>query len=355
VRVAVVTWDWPALAEGGVGTLSRVMARGLHAAGAEVEVWTRGGGRRKRALAEAPERFPVLGFGGRSWRRRGAEHWRRGLTPALERFQPDRVVVSSWDVLAGIEDLLPDALVVAHGRDITATMSPVREEQRDRILAAGRRWLCLTGWMEGELVARGVAPERVHRVPAAVDETPPPPPREPTRPVIALCVGRLIPRKGQDVAIEAVARLGGRVHLQLVGEGPDRARLAGLAGPSVHLLGRLAPGPMEAAWRGADLFVMPARQEEDGDTEGYGLVFVEAGARGLPVIGGRSAGAAEAIEPGVTGLLVDDPRDVEQVAAALSELAGDPELRARLGRQGRVRYERSGRPIHLGRALLELA
>lgn len=351
MRLAVVTADWPAFAPGGVATLTRAMTRGLAELGVEVEVWTRGGGGRDALLAREREPCPVIALPGRSWRRRGARHWARRLPPLLERFQPHVVIASTWDVLPGVEHLLPGLTVFAHGRDVTGEIDAPRREMRSRVLASPARWLCLTRWMEETLSGLGIPRGRVHRVPAAVDEIAAPGAR-PSRPQCrALQVGRLIPRKGQDLAIAAVARLGGRVHLDLVGEGPDRRRLQALAGSDVTLRGELSTAGLEASWAEADLALMVAREEAGGDTEGYGLVYLEAGARGLPVIGGRSAGAAEAMEHGVSGLQVEGE---DELVEALERLAADAGLRRRLGAEGRRRYEAGGRPVHLARAVLEV-
>jgi len=356
VRVALLTWDWPAITGGGVATLTWGLARGLTDAGARVEVWTRGGGERTRLLAAAPrEDWPVVGFPGRSWRQRGPSHFRRGVSRHLDRWSPDVVIATTWDPLAGLDLDLPGLTVIAHGRDITGALNHRRSAQRAAVLASDARWLCLTDWMRAQLQARGVPAGRITRVPAAVREPATRVGRSstPGAPVRALCVGRLIPRKGQDVAIAAMRRLAGKVQLDVVGHGPDAERLTALAGPSVRLRGRLAPDELEQAWAEADLHVMAARTEAEGDTEGFGLVYLEAAARGLPSIGARSAGAAEAIEHGRTGLLVDDPRDVDELAAAIDRLASDPELRDRLGRAAHARWATGGRPSHLGAAVLE--
>jgi glycosyltransferase involved in cell wall biosynthesis len=350
VKIAVVTADWPAFAHGGVATLIRALARGLVQAGVDVEVWTRGGGGRDRLLDREVEPFTVRALPGRSWRRRGASHWARGLPGLLDRFCPDAVVASTWDVLPGVQELLPRLAVFAHGRDLTAALEPRRERLRAEVLAAPARWLCLTRWMEGVLRDRGVRPDLIHCVPAAIDDVPSPACRATVDPCVALQVGRLIPRKGQDLAIEATGRLGGKVLLRLVGEGPDRARLEGLAGPHVRIEGGLDPEALERTWAEASLCVMAAREEDGGDTEGFGLVYLEAGARGLPVIGARSAGTVEAVVDGVTGLQV---HGVDELTEAMGRLAGDPALRERLGREGRLRYERGARPIHLARAVIE--
>jgi phosphatidylinositol alpha-1,6-mannosyltransferase len=89
------------------------------------------------------------------------------------------------------------------------------------------------------------------------------------------------------------------------------------------------------------------------EQEGFGIVFLEAAACGLPQIAGRSGGAHEAVDHGTTGLIVDDPDDVNQAAAALIELATDPDLRVRMGAAARRRAVASFDYDHLAGALQE--
>jgi phosphatidylinositol alpha-1,6-mannosyltransferase len=73
------------------------------------------------------------------------------------------------------------------------------------------------------------------------------------------------------------------------------------------------------------------------EQEGFGIVFLEAAAAGIPQIAGDSGGSAEAVQHGATGLVVRDPRQVGSVAAALRQLLDDPDTRHAMGRTGRVR------------------
>jgi len=374
MRIAIISPDWPDFVDGGVATLSLALARGLVGMGSEVQVWTRGGGRRMaairaRARSDRAHPFTVHGVAGRSWRRNGDRHWRRGLAAALPGFQPDAVVVTTWEpleaVAAAFASLAPDRrpriAVMAHGRDVTADPGVERREQRERAFEADVLWLVLTDWMASQLQSRGVSPERVVTVPAAVLEVPKPAPRSQRRATTLLTVGRLIPRKGQDVVIEAIALLGERepaLHYLVVGDGPDRDRLLGLVEAHglqdrVRLTGWLEEDELEKIWQQADLFVMPAREERGGDTEGYGLVFLEAGARGLPVVGGRSGGVPAAVRSGENGELVDQPQEAVAVAGLISSLLSDPQTLSALGAGGRRRYELGGRPVHLGRVVQE--
>ncbi len=83
----------------------------------------------------------------------------------------------------------------------------------------------------------------------------------------------------------------------------------------------------------ADLFTQP-NGDSRGVSEGYGIVYLEAGAAGLAVIGGRSGGVVEAVVDGVTGLLVN-PWDIDDFVAAVTRLLVNPELRRRMGEAGR--------------------
>ncbi len=358
MRVAIVTADWPAFSGGGIAAITHTLAAGL-APQVELEVWTRGGGSRSRALASSADPFVVLGLPGRSWRRRGSAHWRRGLPRQLDRFRPDVLIASTWEPLVGMDrGLLPERCrTFAHGREITAALSPERAKQRSEQLASGGRWWVLTRWMREQRAAGGVPEQDVAVVPAAIPS--PSSPERPARPARRLLtVGRLIPRKGHDRVLDALARLAPthpELHYDVVGEGPHAGALAqqvealGL-GSRVTLHGHLPERELEARWAAADLFVLPARTEADGDTEGYGLVYLEAGARGLAVLGSGCGGTGEAVRAGETGWLSDD--DPESLArtleTALSDLA---ELRRR-GVQGRARFERCGQPEHLAAAAL---
>jgi phosphatidylinositol alpha-1,6-mannosyltransferase len=161
---------------------------------------------------------------------------------------------------------------------------------------------------------------------------------------LVLGVSRLVPRKGFDVAIEAVSRLDRTAHLALAGAGRDRARLARRAGRAglgerFHLLGRVPDATLADLYAAADVFVMPCRERWAGlEVEGFGIVFLEAAACGVPAVAGRSGGAPEAVADGQTGYVVE-PRDGAAVAGALDALLSDAGLRRRMGAAARRRAE----------------
>ena len=166
-------------------------------------------------------------------------------------------------------------------------------------------------------------------------------------PAGVLTVARLHPDhayKGVDTLLAAWPQVMASLPdatLTVVGDGPDRARLQRRAhdlgiSSSVVFGGRLTDEALAEAYATSSLFAMPARHRTGpgAEGEGFGLVFVEAGAAGLPVVAGAGAGADDAVEHDVSGLLVD-PLDTGAVAEAIVRVLDDPDLAARLGEGGR--------------------
>jgi len=179
--------------------------------------------------------------------------------------------------------------------------------------------------------------------------------------IVIAAVSRLVPRKGFDMAIEAVSRVakaGHPVTLVIGGSGRDAKRLADLArsiDAPVRFLGRVPDADLPGVYQSADLSMMLCRDRWLGaEAEGFGIVFVEAAACGVPQIAGRSGGSHEAVEHGVTGLVVDDPHDVESVVAALTILVSDVALRDKMGLASRERAEREFDPRMLADDLAAL-
>jgi glycosyltransferase involved in cell wall biosynthesis len=155
-----------------------------------------------------------------------------------------------------------------------------------------------------------------------------------------VCVGRLVPDKGQAVLLEAVAELareGLAVELELIGDGEDRGRLEAIASrlgiaDRVRFAGAVAQDRTAEHYARADVFCLPSF------AEGVPVVLMEAMATAMPVISTRIAGIAELVEDGVSGFLVA-PGRADELAAAIRRLAGDPGLRARMGAEGRRKVE----------------
>jgi glycosyltransferase involved in cell wall biosynthesis len=155
-----------------------------------------------------------------------------------------------------------------------------------------------------------------------------------------LFVGGLLERKGVTHLVEAVRRLPSRLRwkLVLVGEGPDlgdlqaQARAGGIA-DRVDFRGQVPDAELHAAYAAADVFVLPAVVDERGDTEGLGVVLLEAMNYRLPVIGSSLGGITDIVLHEQTGLLVPQ-RDPEALAGALLRIAEDEALAGRLAAAG---------------------
>ena len=160
---------------------------------------------------------------------------------------------------------------------------------------------------------------------------------------LILSVGRLQLRKGFDQVIRTLPGLivrGIDVHYAIVGIGDDWAYLEGIAkglgvSERLHLLGHIEPADLPRWYNACDLFAMPNRDIE-GDTEGFGIVYLEANACAKPAIAGRAGGTGSAVEDGTNGLRVNGD-DVRAVEESIARLLLDAEESRRMGTVARQR------------------
>lgn len=160
----------------------------------------------------------------------------------------------------------------------------------------------------------------------------------PTRPPRLLCLGRLVPVKGFDLALTALAAIRDRfpdLRLTVAGEGPTRAeleRMAARAGleSAVSFTGWVRPGDIPALMNEATIVLLPSRVRE-----GLPVVAVEAALMGRPIIASRVGGLPEIVVDGVTGVIVeeDDPR---ALAKAITEMLDHPETMRAMGERARI-------------------
>jgi colanic acid/amylovoran biosynthesis glycosyltransferase len=183
------------------------------------------------------------------------------------------------------------------------------------VLRRARLVIAASSFLAEEARALGARDIRVIPSGVGIPESP----GAPEEPPHVLYVGRLSPEKGVLELVEACRGL----PLEVVGDGPLRERVRGA-------IGFVPPGELGRRYERAAVVVAPSRRE------GYGVVVREAMAWGRPVVASRVGGLADAVEDGVTGLLVP-PCDVEALRAALVRLLADPELRVRLGAAARAR------------------
>lgn len=261
--------------------------------------------------------------------------------------------------------------VLLHGAEVTVPARvPLADLALRRVLRGAARAIAFGGYPAAE--ARRAAGDEldVVVVPCGIDSSRFQPLSAPERASVrarfdlddgplVLSLSRLVPRKGMDVLIEAAARLAPRhqgLQLAIGGSGRDRARLERLArssGAPVRFLGRVPEADLAHVFGAADVYAMLCRNRWGGlEQEGFGIVFLEAAAAGVPQVAGNSGGAAEAVVHGDTGLVVDDPSDVDEVVAALDRLLADDTLRSSMADRGRARVTADFDYEHLAPTLL---
>jgi phosphatidylinositol alpha-1,6-mannosyltransferase len=245
--------------------------------------------------------------------------------------------------------------LVAHGSDVMEfARHPLAGPLAAAILRHADRVVANSRFTAGEVVRLGADPARVRVVHPVVDARRFDAERSAATmraryglagQTVLLTVARLVPRKGHDKVLEALEIVGREfpaLHYLIVGDGPARAALErqvarlGLS-EQVTFAGFVPDEELPGCYAAADLFVMVSRERPHrGDVEGFGIVYLEASAAGRAVVAGRSGGVSDAVEDGVSGLLVD-PEDAGAVGDAISQLLRNPGLRARMARAGRQR------------------
>ncbi len=163
-----------------------------------------------------------------------------------------------------------------------------------------------------------------------------------------ITVARLVKSKGYDIVLKALPKVIERfpdIEYFIIGDGPEGEHLKALAGElglsrSVIFTGAIDEAALISYYCLCDLFILTSRElEASGEVEGFGIVFLEAGACAKAVIGSRSGGIPEAVIDGVTGLLVEES-DINETAEAIIKLLSDDDLRRRLGDNGKMKVDK---------------
>jgi phosphatidylinositol alpha-1,6-mannosyltransferase len=365
-HILILTDEYPPIG-GGVGQWAYGIAHALSAQGHGVEVLTR---EREDGPSGDPgpaSDVPVIRIRGRDWKRYRSWYWHRGMRKHVGSGRiPDLIIATTWP---RARSALPVArraripmAVVVHGLDITRRMSFLERLGLRYTLGRCFRIVAVSEFTRDRLGA--MLPDledRILVVPNGVDPTRfSPGPRDhalggqwgirPRDPVV-LTLARVIRRKGHDHVIRAMPRIlraAPRSKYLICGLGSESylaelRRLVGNLGleDSVVFGGFIETERVNSVYNLCDVYVMASREiVEAGDTEGFGITYLEANACQKPVVGGRTGGVPDAIVDGQTGYLVD-PTDTVEIADKVGLLLGDPELAARLGRQGRDRVLRA--------------
>ncbi len=229
----------------------------------------------------------------------------------------------------------------------------------EMVYRSARRVICISEKVREQVMERA-APVNTSVVYNGVDPQIFSPSKNPGAPEAILSVGNLIPTKSHELLLRAFAALPSRcpdLSCEIIGDGPERSRLEGLAGElsiadRARFLGRQSRSQVAEAMRRSNLFALPSRYE------GLGCVYLEAMSAGKPVIACRGQGIEEVIQHGSNGWLVD-PDDLHGLTDALSTLLQNVQLRRQIGSaardtilQGFTLAHQAGRLVRLYRECL---
>jgi glycosyltransferase involved in cell wall biosynthesis len=338
---------------GGIATFTEEIAKATAGLGYEIEVWAQSAApHHEKPWPFRLRRLPLKGTHGLWCQIQLAREFiraRRRLRYATV-YLPEPGPMLTMMLLQFFRAFRPKYLVLTfHGSEILRfAESPIRRALAGRLIRHANRISTLTNFTQELLVTHfPEAADKIFLTPGALrsDFVVVPPKSSGLRPkIVILTVGRLHPRKGQLLTLQALQLLPpavrARIEYWIVGgqskgryEETIRAAAATTPDLAVRFLGNIPDGELAAIYDRADIFAMTSINHQHS-VEGFGLVYLEAAAHGLPVVAHAVGGVAEAVQDGVTGLLVPPHRPV-QLAAAFEKLIHDPALRHRLGTAGR--------------------
>ncbi len=330
---------------GGIETLMAGLAKALVGAGEAVHVFADGAGGAPDAA-----RYVTTRFGGLKPLRRLLKA--RAVAAAARQPGVTGVFADSWKSVERLPSLPVPIIVLAHGAEWPSNPTPDKRRRIVRAVAKAHRIIAVSDYTAARV--RAYAPGLTDRI--TVIHPPIEPQLEPSAEAAAAIRGlrrndgplmatlaRLEPRKGVDVALQAMAALSPThpdLTFAVAGGGDDLPRLRALAeslglADRVRFLGRVGEDAKAALLAGADLFVMPTRQAGES-VEGFGIIYLEAAWHGLPAIAGLEGGGGEAVRDGVTGLVVDGVNPTA-VAEAVRRLIENPAERAAMGHAAAAR------------------
>jgi phosphatidylinositol alpha-1,6-mannosyltransferase len=339
---------------GGIATFAEEIARATADLGYNIEVWAQSAGTtgEKTDWPFRIRRMPLPGTHDLTCQIKLARELirhRRQLRRATV-YLPEPGPMMTMMLLQFFRAFRPERLILTfHGSEIlTLSRHPLRRWLAGQLIRRATRVSTLSNYTQELLLANfPEALDKIYLTPGALRSdfavVPPRSPRGKNK-VVVLTVGRLHPRKGQLLTLDALQSLPADVRKRIEywvvgsaskGDYEQRLRAAAALKPdlTVRFLGNLPDSELAAVYEAADIFAMTS-VNLDHSIEGFGLVYLEAAAHALPVVAHDVGGVAEAVVNGVTGLLVP-PQRPAQLAAAFEKLIHDPDLRHRLGAAGR--------------------
>jgi len=338
---------------GGIATFAEEIARASAGLGYDVEVWAQSAPPSvEKKWPFRIRRLPLKGTHDLicqlqlAWELVASRRQLRHATVYL----PEPGPMLTMMLLQFFKAFRPKRLILTfHGSEIlTFSRSPLRRWLTGRLIRNATRISTLTTYTRELLLERFPhAADKIFLTPGALRTdlaVVPARTEKPRDKIVVLTVGRLHPRKGQLITLEALQMLPedvrSRIEYWIVGgrnkgNYEDRLRSGAAADPrmTVRFFGNIPDQELAEVYDRADIFALTSVSYEDS-VEGFGLVYIEAAAHALPIVAHNIGGVSEAVLDGVTGLLVTPERPAE-LAAAFEKLIHDVPLRRRLGDAGR--------------------
>jgi phosphatidyl-myo-inositol dimannoside synthase len=358
--IIIFSEDFPPK-DGGIAQWAAGIAKSLHRMSYTVKVLTRHISTEAEKI-QLQESYPVIQVYGNRWRQLRSYYTFRAMKALYNREKaPDVVIATTWNIARGITGLLKKhgtkLIVVIHGLEVTRKMNWMKRVWLIKTLKSAHRVIAVSNFTQERVISQyNIPPDNIITLPNGVD----PERFHPLADVsilqkrfglvdkkIILTLARLQERKGHDKVIEALPMVMKQVpnaHYLISGAKngafykkiSQQVKDMGLES-HVTFTGYVEPEEINLFYNLCDVYIMPSRElKKNGDTEGFGITFLEANACEKPVIGGRSGGVVDAIENGITGYLVD-PLDVEEIAQKLTLLLTNDQHAHLLGQQGRQR------------------
>jgi colanic acid/amylovoran biosynthesis glycosyltransferase len=252
-----------------------------------------------------------------------------------------------------------------HGYDVTvkddcAEKTWIQQQyfaRRERLKTSAKLFIAVSDFIKRQAIAQGFPEERtvVHYI--GVDsqrfQSPPNAHRQP----VVLFVGRLVEKKGCEYLLQAMARIQSQLpdaEVVVIGEGEQRPHLEAYAQQHLNryqFLGAQPPEQVQSWMKRAKVFCVPSITAASGDAEGFGIVFAEAQATGLPVVSFASGGIPEAVAHEQTGFLLPE-KDIQGLATRILQLLQDQDLWNRFSEKGQ-QHVRKHFNLHQQSRLLE--
>jgi len=354
-RLLILTTEFPPL-PGGIGVVSYYLAKEAIKQGfpETVVLATKASGYKE--FDEREDDLRILRAGWDALRYLKAIPLWVNLKKIINTHKPEAIIATSWLYGGSLAYLMrgngPPYFVFAHGLEISRYQrKPFVRNWMKKVFAGGELTFAVSNYTASLLYSLNLPREKVLVIGNGVDihRFKPMDASDVVKKMynlngkkVLLTVGRLIPRKGQEIVIRAIPLIKRKIPnitYLIVGEGPERKKLLKLieelgVEAEVKLVGRVSDGLLPLYYNACDIFLMVNQVVNEVDFEGFGLVFLEAGACGKPVIASRYGGVEDAVIDGVNGVLLPEA-DVGKVAEAVIGLLENPEFARKLGEGGR--------------------